>query len=138
MFLAFSRWMSRRSVAGWATLSVAGLLAGTALFFLYMDAYARWTCPYDGGAPMAMGTTMFPDAAAHLRSNPGYTCKELIQDSIGRTNTIWPEREILNHHHALGAGFAGVCLLFAVAVMALIQALRCDKPSRGRQGGGRT
>jgi hypothetical protein len=121
---------SRKNRRASALASGAFLLLAIVLFGSYLYAGDHWTCRYDSGEPMVIGTTLLPAAAGYAAQNPGIDCTTLIQDFAGQTSLIWPRGELVNRRLILSALFSMVVIAFALAALFVMRALggRSDEP----------
>ncbi|MBS0523074.1 MAG: hypothetical protein JSS04_05490 [Proteobacteria bacterium] len=122
-----AKWNTLRYAKRWALFTVLTTIVAAGLFFSYRYTYANWTCPYvdDGRPPKVIGIHMSADAVHMLGVNHLWTCKELIQSVIGRTQKIWPPDEIEQRYFIFLFIYTATTLLFCAAILGLLQTLRC-------------
>ena len=126
-FVAFRGRAKARHAKGWGIASAVMLLAACASFGLYSSVSDRWTCNYDGHAPMVIGSTYLPEGDRSVAETPGIDCAELIANHAGRTALLWDRDELARRRLALIGMFSLTVTAFVLAALFMLQALRCGQ-----------
>jgi len=100
------------------------LCIGLVLFFIYTSLVGTWTCEYDDRGPVMTGAHLLPSAAAYLQQHALTGCKQLIQNSAGQLDTIWPRNELVTRHIQLAILFFLTVTTLATAAMLVLEANR--------------
>jgi hypothetical protein len=124
VLFAALKWKRRKHGARWWGAACVSLLLAVVAFFVYQRLLYGWTAEYDG-RPIVIGSEYTPHARAYVEKNPNLPLKTLLEDFLGRAEDIWT-RNSINQHRLVLAGVYVSCLpLFTLAVIAIVQALRC-------------
>lgn len=130
--IAAWRWRGQTHLRGWVAAVIIGALLGLILLFFYNALYDAWTCPLPGGSYTVIGAEYLPDAADAIRqtAKTHASCTDIVESATGLTYQVWPSDQILRRYFQLVALFIASTAFIAVAVIALLQALRCAGFSR--------
>jgi hypothetical protein len=135
VFLPMNSWSGRQHRWWWWTLASVFLVLGIIVFFVYLSLRGQWTAPYSGGR-VVIGTTYKPEAIAYktkIRNEEKreISDEELIMDSAGNRSSIWDDTEMHRRRLFFGAVYMAAISLFALTMIAVIQALYCStRPKR--------
>jgi len=114
-------------------LAVSSVVGGLVALSDYRAKSLNWSCEYARRGRLVVGWSMLPDAAAYSRRERS-TCAELIEDSGGKTETIWPRDQLIFRHERLGWFYTLTVVLLASAAFLVLEAIRQPR----RRSGGKT
>jgi hypothetical protein len=134
MFIPMTRWSLRRHTWWWWLVAVLFLVSGILFLFNYQDLRVDWTRSYDKKR-VVIGSTYTDDAIGHrervFTAQSRYPSdEELIMDYAGDINSIWSPDETRRRNLVLAGFYLATISLFALGIMALVQALACNTQNR--------
>lgn len=124
-------WESRRALMGWFTISVLLLCLGIAGYFLYDTRMSQWTFVYSGEREIA-GRTLSVRAEKFVsdqnRKGRSATPADIVWEFGGNYSEVWPNTAERDQRlHVLLGIYLGELLLFASAIVSVIQVAFCVK-----------
>ena len=103
------------------------LAVAVAVFFRYQQLTLAWTGNY-AGQRVIVGAVLTPHGQAYTRANPDLSRDQLIMDVAGATEAIWTSESINRRRLILAATYVCCLPLFALCLIAVVQALQCGGP----------
>jgi len=124
MLVTTVRWNRRSHTAGWWSLSFVSLLLAIFAYLGYQHLTDSWTLNYRGRTVLR-GATYSPQAAHDRERNPGENDERLLDRFAGKAEDVWTADSVNVHRLYLGAFYIASVPLFAVCMMAVVQAISC-------------
>jgi hypothetical protein len=132
VLIACRRYRAASSLRYWVLAVIVATTVGTLSLFSYYGLSANWTCWWAGTSYTVIGSEYLPAAAAAVSQHmPHASCSQIIQSTLGLTYQLWDQGEIIRRYLILVALFVAATTLLSVAVISLLQALRCGGVVRG-------
>jgi predicted membrane channel-forming protein YqfA (hemolysin III family) len=126
LFLASRRWKTKPFGVKWTVASVIFLLLAATSFVEYQWLSDERTCLYQG-QKVVIGTQYTIQGLHHVQANPGISCVTLFEDFTGKADDIWTTNSINHSRILLGTTYIVALPLFAMCVVALVQAISISK-----------
>ena len=123
-YVAMSRWSSQRYTAIWSIVAAIALLACVATDRYYDGLSDRYVSVYQNERTLT-GDEYTPDGAAWVRQSGHTRVDDLVFDAAGVPDRIWTTASIQRLRLRMRAAYYGCVPAFAVAVLAVVQAVYC-------------
>jgi hypothetical protein len=107
----------------WVITAVILFLAGASSYLVYSSLTPVWSCAYQDEFKV-IGTTYTSRGAAMAQANPSFSCKEMLEAALGRSNQIWDDSQILNRYFWMRGLYLLAWFAMATSVLALTNAAK--------------
>jgi hypothetical protein len=131
LVLVMWRYQRKKDVSLWGSVSLICLVLCVVLYFSYWRLTVSYTAEYNG-VPVVIGSNAdYTDfAKAYLESHPQITKEELIMDFAEKIGEIWNPEAVDRRRLILAICYICSLPFFTVAIMSILQALRCQFPDK--------
>jgi hypothetical protein len=123
-YVAMNRWSSVRYTAMWSAVAALALLGSFAGERYYDALTDRYVATFQGERKLA-GDEFTPDGAAWVRQSGHTGVDDLIFDAAGVPDRIWTTPSIQRVRLRMRAAYYACVPAFALAVLAVVQAVYC-------------
>jgi hypothetical protein len=131
IFLLVKKWSRKKHVVRWVAITLVSLVLALAAYFGYQHLLDTRTCEYDNHQ-VVIGTEYTEHGLNYLAKNPNSTCKSLLEDHTGAAEDVWTKKAIDRSRYILAGSYILNLPLFMLCLIAVIQALSCSDPAKGR------
>jgi hypothetical protein len=116
----------------WCKRTIVYLALGALSGFAYYGMEDFWTIPCFGHVTV-VGATMIPDASEYARRHPEKGACEILGDSLGRVEKVWPMQQVVDRQLALGTTYVLAAIFLSSGIVSLTQALGIAQPPDPRR-----
>lgn len=113
---------TRKDRVRYAIVSAILLLIAVAGFAAYVYLTDHWTCRYDAGTAMVIGSDLLPHAAEYSARHKDLGACGIVADYVGRTDLIWDYEELVNRRLILSALFCATVVFFVLSALLMLRA----------------
>jgi hypothetical protein len=131
--LPVARFRAKRHAKLWAAISLASLCLGVAALFLYRDLRAAWSVEFEGErVVIGREDSLTALGKAYRAQHPEAEPRQIVRDTSGRPQVMWTAASIRRNTRLLEANYMACSVLFAVAVIGMLQATQSTGAAKRR------
>lgn len=111
----------------WVIAGVAAFILGSIAFFTYRDLYAIWSVEFEQKrVVIGSESNLTPLGRKYRQEFPVTTNEQIVGYTAGRPEQMWQAASIHTNAIWLSAVYVLCSTLFTVAVISMLQALKCS------------